>query len=231
MTIYLRCPSSEWPFTCQGRLCYFLCMANRRTLLSPSLAAVSGEERNSTRARILTAAERLFAEQGFESVSMPEIAKASGITAGAIYKHFDGKADLFFKVVQRAVEAVPDPGGPPDITSLPRGVAAYTTPGLKLVRQLAVEMHHASARHPKVRKLLRQSLDFRIAQIQGGIADAQARGQLEPGADPAFLSSSVMVFILGLMHMETLAPQLVGDAKWQDFVRERVAVLVGMRGG
>src|SRR5271170_585848 len=63
----------------------------------------------STRERILTAAERLFAEHGFSSVSMPRIAKASGITAGAIYKHFDSKSDLFFEVVRRAVQSAPAP--------------------------------------------------------------------------------------------------------------------------
>ena len=61
----------------------------------------------STRDRILRAAERLFAERGFSSVSMPAIAEASGITAGAIYKHFDSKSDLFFEVVQRTVQSTP----------------------------------------------------------------------------------------------------------------------------
>ena len=59
----------------------------------------------STRDRILKAAERLFAEHGFSGVSMPMIAKASSITAGAIYKHFDGKDDLFRQMfVRRGAE-------------------------------------------------------------------------------------------------------------------------------
>ena len=35
--------------------------------------------------------------------------------------------------------------------------------------------------------------------------------------------------ILGLMHMETLAPNLVGDETWREFIRDRVAVLIGLR--
>jgi AcrR family transcriptional regulator len=58
-----------------------------------------------TRERILSAAQRLFAERGYERVSMPAIAKDAGITAGAIYKHFGSKAELFFVVVRQAVLA------------------------------------------------------------------------------------------------------------------------------
>src|SRR5579871_6565096 len=75
-----------------------------------------------TRARIVAAAERLFAERGYGDVSMPEIARASGVTAGAIYKHFEGKADLFFEVVRRAV--VSTPGAPSAISADARGLAS-----------------------------------------------------------------------------------------------------------
>src|SRR5882757_9198196 len=61
----------------------------------------------STRERILLAATRFFAEQGFASTSMPAIAKASGVTAGAIYRHFDSKADLLFEVTRRALTSIP----------------------------------------------------------------------------------------------------------------------------
>src|SRR5580658_7190922 len=123
----------------------------------------------STRGRILTAAERLFAERGFDGASMPAIAKASGITAGAIYKHFDSKADLFFEVVRRAVQSIPLPaatGSASGVALLPAIAAMYTTLRLKLLRQLAVEIHSASVKDPRVRRLLRRSLDLTIRQIR-----------------------------------------------------------------
>lgn len=186
----------------------------------------------STRDRILTAAERLFAAHGFGGVSMPDIAKASGITAGAIYKHFDSKADLFFEIVRGAVRSAPAPttleGNAPDMTMLARQVAAYTTQALKPVRQLAVEIHVASSRHPRVRRLLRQSLDHSIEQIRQGVAGAQQTGDLDPNIDPELLASAAMVFIMGLMHMESLLPKLVGDPKWREFVEGRFAALMGL---
>src|SRR6266571_4436688 len=56
-----------------------------------------------TRERILSAAAQLFAEQGFAHASMPAIASLSGITAGAIYRHFESKAELLLEVVKRAL--------------------------------------------------------------------------------------------------------------------------------
>ncbi len=189
------------------------------------------ERLNSTRGRILTSAERLFAQRGFNSVTMPMIAHASGITAGAIYKHFDGKADLFFEVVRRAVQASSVSaavGSPSDVMSLPRIVGSYTTCGLRLLRQLAVEVHYASVKHPEVRRLLRRSLDLQIKEIGDYLASGQQAGKLDQAVDAELLACAVLVFIMGLMHMETLVPQFVGDTRWRDFVRNRVAALVGV---
>ena len=185
----------------------------------------------STRERILAAAERLFAEQGFSLVSMPAIATASGITAGAIYKHFDSKAALFFEVVRRTVEAAPLPEAGEawaDGTGLPALVGAYTTRRLKRLRQLAVEMHYASARDPNVRRFLRRSLETQI----GGLADALAqshrgRASARTMANPELMAPMIFIVIMGLMHMETLLPQLVDDETWRRFVESRVAALIG----
>jgi AcrR family transcriptional regulator len=184
----------------------------------------------STRERILVSAERLFAEHGFSDATMPMIAKASGITAGAIYKHFDSKVALFFEVIRDAVEttavsAAARPGG----MTLPNVVAGFTTPGRKRFRQLAVEIHSASLKHPEVRLLLRRSVDRRIAEITSVIIAGQRAGTLEPTDSPELLASAVMVFIMGLMHMETLVPQLVGNDEWADLVASSIALLLGAR--
>jgi AcrR family transcriptional regulator len=176
-----------------------------------------------TRERILAQAERLFAAHGFNGVTMPAIAEASGITAGAIYKHFASKAELFFNVVRRAVEQAPAGG------ALPDAVAAYTTRRLKQVRQMAVEAHYAAAKDPEVRRLLRETLDRQIGEISDAVAAAQASGALSADDDPAFAATAAMAFIMGLMHLETLSPQLIGDPRWAAFVKDRAALLLGAR--
>ena len=51
-----------------------------------------------TKAKIKRAALELFVEKGVDGCGMREIAKASGITEGAIYRHFSGKEDLVWHV-------------------------------------------------------------------------------------------------------------------------------------
>lgn len=185
-----------------------------------------------TRERIIDAAERLFAERGFSGVSMPAIAAAAGITAGAIYKHFEGKEELFFSIVRRAVEATPatnEAKGRTGPAALAAIVAAYTTPRLRRVRQLAVEIHHAAAQNGKVRRLLRSSVDREIGELTQGIAATQRAGEIDAKLDPQLAASAIMTLIMGLMHAETLTPQLVGEAAWRDYIAAGVERLLAPR--
>jgi AcrR family transcriptional regulator len=182
-----------------------------------------------TRERILVSAERLFAERGFSGVSMPAIAAAAGITAGAIYKHFQSKEHLFFSIVRRAVEAAPtvqEGEGLAGPAALARIVAAYTTRRLKRVRQLAVEIHYAAAQDAQVRRLLRSSVDGEIGGMAVQIAEAQRRGEIDGSIDPQLTAAMVMTLIMGLMHAETLTPQLIGDADWRGFIEGAVERLL-----
>jgi TetR/AcrR family transcriptional regulator, transcriptional repressor of aconitase len=180
----------------------------------------------------LGSAARLFAEQGFSRVSMPEIAEASGITAGAIYKHFKSKADLLFQVVTRALQSIPlfaqAAEGGRDATALPRLAAVYTEPEVKLLRQLSIEVHSAAGRDSKVRRALAQSNELAIERMTGSIAAAQREGKLDRALNPKFVASAISVFIMGLTHMETLLPKLVGNPEWGEFVRDRIATIMGM---
>ena len=58
------------------------------------------ERREQTRRLLVSAARRLFAEQGFAATSTPEIAAAAGVTRGALYHHYADKTALFAAVVE-----------------------------------------------------------------------------------------------------------------------------------
>lgn len=59
------------------------------------------EEAAQTRERILDAAEQQFNEAGVARTSLDQIARAAGVTRGAVYWHFQNKADLFAAMIQR----------------------------------------------------------------------------------------------------------------------------------
>jgi AcrR family transcriptional regulator len=54
-----------------------------------------------TRNLLLDAAEELFAQKGFGSATLEDIAEAAGYTRGAIYAHFGAKEELFLAVTER----------------------------------------------------------------------------------------------------------------------------------
>ncbi|MBV2144886.1 TetR family transcriptional regulator [Falsochrobactrum sp. TDYN1] len=51
-----------------------------------------------TREAILCSAERIFFEKGLAHSTLDEIATAAGVTRGAIYWHFQNKADIFLEL-------------------------------------------------------------------------------------------------------------------------------------
>ena len=57
-----------------------------------------------TREKILNTALQLFAKDGYEAVSVSDIAGALGITKGALYRHYQNKRDIFDSIVRRMEE-------------------------------------------------------------------------------------------------------------------------------
>lgn len=54
-----------------------------------------------TRERILQTALELFAQKGYEAVSVSDIAGALGLTKGALYRHFESKRAIFDSILRR----------------------------------------------------------------------------------------------------------------------------------
>src|SRR5918999_6022372 len=66
------------------------------------------DEAAETRSAILDAAERVFSKRGVAHTSLEDIAKAAGVTRGAIYWHFRNKSELFAAMVNRVSLPIED---------------------------------------------------------------------------------------------------------------------------
>jgi len=104
-----------------------------------------------TRARILRAAERVFAERGYEGARLREIAAAVGIRKASLFHHFAGKEELYQAVLEESVRDV----GREIARTLGRPV-----PHAERLRELvSVYVDLVADRPMHARMLLRQALD------------------------------------------------------------------------
>lgn len=59
-----------------------------------------------THERILTAAEKLFAQHGHDGTTLREITKAAGVNLAAVNYHFGSKQALYIEVFQRVIRPI-----------------------------------------------------------------------------------------------------------------------------
>ncbi|MBT8767968.1 TetR family transcriptional regulator [Pseudomonas boanensis] len=104
------------------------------------------EEAEKTRSAILSAAELLFLEHGVAHTSLEQIARAAGVTRGAVYWHFQNKAHLFHEMLNQV--RLP----PEEMTERLSGCGNQDP--LRALRDLCVEGVVSLARDPQRQRVM-----------------------------------------------------------------------------
>ena len=119
------------------------------------------QKSDATRRKLLEAARRVFARDGFEAARLEDIAKESGHTRGAFYANFDTKEELFFALLeQQANERIQDLSGllqkNDTIPERMQTLRAYYVgrAGDRQYMLLTLEFKLFALRHPKLRARL-----------------------------------------------------------------------------
>ncbi|MBK9495625.1 MAG: HTH-type transcriptional repressor ComR [Alphaproteobacteria bacterium ADurb.BinA280] len=160
------------------------------------------------RAAVLTAAKTLFAQRGFDSVSMEAIATAAGVSKLTVYSHFTDKDTLFQAAVRsKCEEALPesvfDVSLRGDVRERLRAIArgfhqlVMSDESLGLHRLLIAQ----GASNTKLVELFYDSGPRRvISAFQTFLQGAQQSGELDI-PDPARAASHFFCLLKGEGHM------------------------------
>src|SRR3954469_19318994 len=104
------------------------------------------ERTASTRGALIDAARRLWAARGYAEVGTPEIAKAAGVTRGAMYHQFADKAALFLAVIEQVEEQL--------VGALGEGVVAAGAADPVAALRVAIDGWLELSSDPQVRQLV-----------------------------------------------------------------------------
>jgi len=77
-------------------------------MMSPAKQSKRERDAEATRQAILDAAEKIFAEHGFDGARVDAIAAESGYNKSLLFQHFDNKLNLYIEVLKRSDKELND---------------------------------------------------------------------------------------------------------------------------
>jgi AcrR family transcriptional regulator len=162
-----------------------------------------------TRAKLEEVGQRLFAASGFAHVSAEELVAQAGVTRGALYHHYDGKAGLFEAVVEDTMRrlherlAAAGSGARDPLAALARGISAF----LELCAEPATERillvdAPAVLGWPKWREM---DARYGLGLLRGALSAAMQAGLLR-AQDPDLLAHLLLGALTEAVMVVARAP-------------------------
>lgn len=173
-----------------------------------SAAATDSRPGTSTRDRLVAAALEVFREHGYEGARVSEIARVAGMTTGAIYANYRGKADLLLDAIATGTGAEIDGLLSAASTIGPRQLLEVLGSGLVARRDgdlpLLLEAVVAARRDPELAQLLRDRFDQRSHRLAAVVDQAKAAGAIDPDLSTDSLASFCRTLALGAVVARSL---------------------------
>jgi AcrR family transcriptional regulator len=138
--------------------------SRERTSVAAQTRTRQAERTRATRRKLLDAAKRIFAQQGFEAARLEDIAAGAGYTRGAFYANFKSKEDIFFALFEEWVRE--------RIDSFTSALRCHSDPAEKLV---ALRTHYAELATD--RRLVLISMEFKLFAMRHPEAHARLRSR------------------------------------------------------
>jgi AcrR family transcriptional regulator len=177
-----------------------------------SLPASQARSR-ATRARLLEAAERVFAEKGYDGARLADIADEADCSVGAVYFRFKDKDALFFAIAESFIEdartglarLLGGKAGAPE--QIVRNFVAATAANFRKHRGLFRAIVERGIDHPRAMKTIFGFRDEMTAALETAL-----NGGRVPGLQIRVMTQMIYGFLLtGILNRD--APTRIDDAR------------------
>lgn len=192
------------------------------------MGRIAGVTAARTRERLLRAAADAFAQRGYDGTRVADIARAAGVSNGALYAHFGSKAELLVAALRAHGRQLLDElfAAEPDRPA----IELLLTAGRWLPRRrdvrgyLIVEALVAARRDEDVARPMRDYVGERGDRLARLMRIAQDGDELDTAVSPNALAH--LCLLLG-MGSALVTPDLhaVGDEEWTALLARIAAVL------
>jgi AcrR family transcriptional regulator len=159
-----------------------------------------GSTREASLARILPAARRLFAEQGYSKTTFKDVGMAVGMTHAALYAYFPSKAALYLATTEHAQSLLQ----PDYLAAIARGGSLKEQ--LREILMVSAAAHDRDSsitgllaaipleirRHPDVAQLMLNQQNTMLEILSAAFARAQTAGEITSRASPEDLVVTIM---------------------------------------
>jgi AcrR family transcriptional regulator len=185
------------------------------------------EEKERRRSEILAAAETLYAKQGWDAVTMDQVARSARLSRALVYVYFQDKEDLLFAIGDRAMQllrsrfeaAAAGPGtGLQHIDAIGRAYMGYALEFPHYFDVCSRFQSHAMGAKPSANESACHLAGDRVIGtvvevIEAGIRDGSVRKDI---GDPLMLAFSLWAFTHGVTQLIM--------AKSADLARRGIAI-------
>lgn len=175
----------------------------------------------STRERLIAAAIEVFRSDGYEGARVQDVARAAGMTTGAIYANYRGKADLLFDAIADRTDT--------ELDGLLQSTTAHETRELlgvlgdRLVQPrreppLLLEAIVAARRDGTLRELLHERLGAREELVARLVDQGKRESSIDPELDTAVLARFCVTVALGALVARALELDPPAPEEWHSLI-------------
>jgi AcrR family transcriptional regulator len=177
------------------------------------------------RARLLEAAVRVFARQGYGGTKVLDVVREAGLSTGAVYGRFRSKEELLREAVvsrsRQAGHVVPGEAG--RVADVIRRAASVTGGPLSDEDAVRLEAYATARRQPEVAAALAEARRSGREAVQPLVEAAVADGTVAPGVDPEAVLFFVQTMRLGILLQRGAGVGGPDPAAWDDLIARIVA--------